>query len=259
MTTPQPNITILIAVRNAADTLDRCLDSIAAQTWPRRETVVIDGASTDGTKAILERRATELAFWCSEPDTGIGNAWNKGLRHARGDWVAFLGADDWYAASESLAGLAATIEGASGPLDLVSARARLIHGGISQEFGDAWAWERFRYRMNIAHPGALHRRGLWEELGPFDETLRIASDYEFLLRSGPRLRTAYVPLVAVNMQYGGVSTRNFERMLHDMAAAQIRSGALPAWRAQANRIYLQTRRRAKLGLRRLGLDVGSPL
>jgi glycosyltransferase involved in cell wall biosynthesis len=88
-------ISVIVAVFNGAKTLQQCIDSVAGQTYPHKELIVIDGGSIDGTREILEGDATKLAYWVSEPDRGIYHAWNKALARARGDWICFLGADDY--------------------------------------------------------------------------------------------------------------------------------------------------------------------
>jgi glycosyltransferase involved in cell wall biosynthesis len=85
---------IIIATLNSAGCLRNCLDSIAAQTCLDYETLVVDGGSTDGTQAIVSHFAPRLAWFVSEPDGGIYEAWNKALLHARGEWICFPGADD---------------------------------------------------------------------------------------------------------------------------------------------------------------------
>lgn len=87
-------ISIILVTRNAEKFLQRCLDSIYAQAYPLIEIIVIDGASTDRTLAILEENSARLAFWKSENDNGIYDAMNKALDHVRGQWVYFIGADD---------------------------------------------------------------------------------------------------------------------------------------------------------------------
>lgn len=77
-------ISVITVTRNCAATVGDCLASVAAQTWPYREHVVIDGASTDGTLALLEARRAQLAVLVSEPDQGIYDALNKGIVQARG-------------------------------------------------------------------------------------------------------------------------------------------------------------------------------
>ena len=91
----RPLISIVVSVFNGADTLQQCIDSVTDQTYPAVELIVIDGGSTDGTREILLRNASKLAYWVSEPDRGIYHAWNKALVHAQGDWISFLGADDY--------------------------------------------------------------------------------------------------------------------------------------------------------------------
>src|SRR5215467_6583014 len=90
-----PRITVIVAAFNAAGTLQRCIDSVAAQTYAAKELVVIDGASTDGSVDILRANRESIDVWVSEPDRGIYDAWNKGVARARGEWICFCGADDY--------------------------------------------------------------------------------------------------------------------------------------------------------------------
>lgn len=89
-----PKISIIIVTYNAANTLQACLDSIYAQTYPSLEIIVMDGKSEDGTVQILEKNIKQIAYWESEKDAGIYYAMNKALKHVRGEWVCFMGADD---------------------------------------------------------------------------------------------------------------------------------------------------------------------
>src|SRR3990172_6849742 len=90
-----PLISIIVAVYNGKATLQQCIDSVAQQTYPNKELVIIDGGSNDGTVELLEKNRSKFSYWISEPDRGIYNAWNKGLVQAHGEWVCFLGADDY--------------------------------------------------------------------------------------------------------------------------------------------------------------------
>ncbi len=87
-------ISVVTTLRNARETVADCLDSVAAQTHPRREHIVIDGGSEDGTLALLEQRGDQLAVLVSEPDEGIYFGLNKGLARATGEVVGLLHADD---------------------------------------------------------------------------------------------------------------------------------------------------------------------
>ena len=90
----EPLISIILVTRNAEKFLQRCLDSIYIQTYPGIEIIVMDGASTDDTLAILRANADKLAFWKTEKDSGIYDAMNKALEYVQGQWVYFIGADD---------------------------------------------------------------------------------------------------------------------------------------------------------------------
>jgi glycosyltransferase involved in cell wall biosynthesis len=87
-------ISIILVTFNADAYLQRCLDSIYAQSYPRIEIIVMDGASTDNTLSVLQQNAVRLAFWKSETDNGIYDAMNKALDYVQGEWVYFIGADD---------------------------------------------------------------------------------------------------------------------------------------------------------------------
>lgn len=89
-----PVVSIITVVRNGAATLDRALASVAQHRCPGVEYLVIDGGSTDGTVERLRHSTAQIDFWSSEPDRGIYDAMNKGVLHARGRWIHFLGCDD---------------------------------------------------------------------------------------------------------------------------------------------------------------------
>ncbi|MDK2744675.1 MAG: glycosyltransferase [Nitrospira sp. BO4] len=211
-TAEAPRATLIVAVYNAAPTIAKCLDSVAAQTYVSRELIVIDGGSTDGTVDILRRNADQLSYWISEPDAGVYSAWNKALARARGDWIAFLGADDYLWAPDALERLVR--EG-----DQVFPRKRIIYGRVGfvsalgnviETVGRPWAEIRdeFRNRMVLPHPGLLCHRSLFAEHGLFDESFRISGDYEWLLRELKDGDAQFIdgPFV-VGMRAGGMSSQ----------------------------------------------------
>jgi len=87
-------ISIIIVTHNAADTLQKCLDSIYRQQYPSLNIILIDGNSTDATVDIIKTNLNKIYYWQSEPDNGVYDAMNKGLKHITGTWVYFLGVDD---------------------------------------------------------------------------------------------------------------------------------------------------------------------
>lgn len=208
---PQPLITVVVAVFNGAATLQRCLDSVFGQTYAAKELIVIDGGSTDGSSEILRRNETGLAFWQSESDRGIYDAWNKALPRARGEWICFLGADDFLWAPDTLARISEVLAAAPTEVTIVYGQIALVNqrGVELQRMGEDWESTKGKLRqmMCMPHTGVMHRRSLFEEHGTFDESFRIAGDYEMLLRALERHDAIFAPnVVLAGMQHGGVSS-----------------------------------------------------
>jgi glycosyltransferase involved in cell wall biosynthesis len=229
-----PLVSVVVSVFNGADTLQKCLDSVAGQTWAARELIVIDGGSTDGTVEILKRNQARLAYWVSEPDRGIYDAWNKGLDRARGDWIYFLGADDYLWAPDTLERLAPVLARAYPPVRVVYGQVAFVNarGGEMQRIGEDWrtARRRFSQIMCLPHTGLMHHRSLFETHGKFDESFRIGGDYELLLRELRNGEALFVPgLVVAGMGHGGVSSDPSAslRLMREFRRAQRRHGLRP--------------------------------
>lgn len=90
-----PKLSIITVNLNNRDGLQRTIDSVVSQTFTDYEWIVIDGGSTDGSRELIEQYQDHFAYWCSEPDKGIYNAMNKGIAHAKGEWLQFLNSGDW--------------------------------------------------------------------------------------------------------------------------------------------------------------------
>jgi len=197
-------VTVVIATRNCASSLQRCIDSIAAQADVRIETIVIDGASADATPRLLAENKARgaIADFVSEPDSGVYSAFNKGVRRARGEWITFLGCDDVFHDRFVLRDLLAAASGrvVYGKVNLVSAS-----GEVVDTVGGPWSREVFQQGVSLPHPGCLHHRSLFEARGLFDESYRIAGDYELLLRELLHSEPRFVDRVLVDMRLGGLS------------------------------------------------------
>jgi len=219
-----PNLTISVvtATRNCAATVAECLDSVAAQTYPHREHIVLDGSSTDGTLAILTAHSQQLTVLKSEPDAGIYDALNKGISLARGDVVGFLHADDLYAEPNVLAQIAeafqdTTVCAVYGDLQYVSKvnTSQVVRHWVSSHFTPrhlAWGWM-------PPHPTLYVRREWFERIGGFDTRYRIAADYLSILQmfSQADFKSVYLPKVFVKMRLGGASNKSFKNLVHKSA------------------------------------------
>lgn len=229
---PSPLLSIIVATFNAERTLDRCLASIVAQTSTQWELIVVDGASTDGTRGIVDRYSDSIAFRVSEPDSGIYDAWNKAVAAARGDYVCFVGADDAFAGATALQTLVDAVGTAR--YDLVSSRCRWIdtRGKSLGEGGGAWDYRRIGRRMPICHPGLWHARDLFARYGQFDTSYRITADLDFLLRLPRTTRALHVPVVTIDVENAGVSRTQTLRRLREQRRALARTprfGPRRAW------------------------------
>jgi glycosyltransferase involved in cell wall biosynthesis len=208
-----PRVSIVIGVKNGARTLQGCLDSIAAQDMPERETIVVDSASTDGTRALLETNARDgkVTDYISEPDGGLYEAWNKGIRRSRGEWICFLGCDDAFHDASALRSLLDAANAAQGGARIVYGLVHRVtaNGVIAETWGGPWALARaaaFAGFM-IPHPGTLHHRSVFEEHGLFDESYRVAGDYELMVRELLKRDPVFVDRIVVDMRFGGMSSR----------------------------------------------------
>lgn len=209
-----PLVSIIVAVYNSARTLQRCINSVASQTYPHKELIIMDGGSTDGTVDILKANSDKIAYWESKPDRGIYHAWNKALGHAKGDWVCFLGADDFFWTPDVLKHLAPYLLEAYPPYRVIYGRVNVVSaaGNILLTAGEPWnrAQRHFLERMTIPHQAAMHHRTLFEINGQFDESFRIIGDHELLMREFLRNSCSFLfvdNLVVTGMQHGGLSNQ----------------------------------------------------
>lgn len=203
------NISIVVATYNAARTLSKCLDSIIPQLTEEVELVVVDGGSNDATNEIVRSYGTKVSIHISEPDKGIYDAWNKGVKLARGQWIAFIGADDVLLPNA----LACYLNVIHKTLDIESYDYICAYnehvdgkGNFLKNIGGAPEWSTYRKRMNAAHVASLHnKKNLFEMVGGYDLSFKICADYELLLRKKDKLKFIFIPEHIARMQIGGMS------------------------------------------------------
>ncbi|MGE0644217.1 MAG: glycosyltransferase family 2 protein [Nitrospira sp.] len=228
----QPIISVIVATRNVAVTLDHCIQSVLGQTYLHKELIVIDGVSLDGTVDVLRRNSEHISYWISEPDRGIYHAWNKGLAKATGEWICFLGADDHLWDEHVLTRMAGALANLPPDIRVVYGQIMLLNKSGERLYAIGEPWERLKLQflksMCIPHPGLMHRRSLFEQHGGFDESFRIAGDYELLLRELKTSDAVFVPeLVTVGMRQGAGTSSHPAltlRVLHETRRAQRMQG-----------------------------------
>lgn len=210
-------ISVITAAYNSEATVGEAVASIGAQSYPNVEHLIIEGKSTDGTIAAIERAAHDRMVLLSAPDSGIYDALNKGIARATGDVIGFLHSDDFLAHSNVLARIAEafedpTVEAVFSDLDYVSQSdtSRIVRHWATGPF----APRRLKWGWMPAHPTLYLRRFVYERIGAFDTSFRIAADYDFILRyySQTKAPSVYIPEVLYKMRLGGESNRDLGRI-----------------------------------------------
>lgn len=200
-------ISIIIATYNATKTLKRCLDSIVPQLTDQTELILVDGGSKDNTNEIINSYGNLINVHISEPDKGVYDAWNKGIKAAHGDWIMFIGADDTLCpnAINTYNNFFAT---KGEDFDIICGKLHFVNdkGTIIRNVGEPWNWDKLRKRKwKLAHPGMLHNKRIFEKIGLFDIQYRICADLDMLQRLGPSTKAGFINDYLVNMSEGGIS------------------------------------------------------
>lgn len=245
----RPRISIITICRNAETTIEQAVQSVVSQAIDGLEYIVVDGASTDGTLAVLEQYKNHFAHFVSEPDDGIANAFNKGIKLATGNVVGLLNADDWLEPNALQAVLQAFEQSQA---DVVHGNLNAWHNGSLQHtaVGNHALLHR---EMTINHPATFVRRTLYAQHGLFNEQYRCAMDYELMLRfkqAGARFFHLNKPLV--NMRSQGMSDANWQLGTREVARAKIEHG-LSASQAKRWQLRQQLAIRAGRWLNMVGL------
>jgi glycosyltransferase len=232
----QLTVSVITACFNSQATIGEAIATLRKQSWPAIEHVVIDGGSKDDTVIIAKETLGEDDVLVSEPDWGIYDALNKGIRYANGDVVGFLHSDDLYAHKEVLSRIAERFQDPSvgavyGDLEYVNAAdpEKVIRHWKSGTFSSA----KLKRGWMPPHPTFFMRREFYRELGGFDLAYRIAGDYDAMLRylRSERVKVAYLPEVLVKMRVGGASNGSLKQILRksreDILA--MRKNAINPW------------------------------
>lgn len=211
-------MSIITVCFNSAATIREAIESVLAQDYPRIEYIVVDGGSTDGTTDIVREYGSRISILVSEPDRGIYDAMNKGIRLASGDIVGMLNSDDAYVDSHVVSDLLRAMEESG--TDSVFADVLFVDPKndrrVVRYYSSArWSPRKFRFGWMPAHPSLLVKRECYGRCGLFSLDYRIAADFEMLVRLLHRngATYAYVARPVVKMRHGGASTRGALRSL----------------------------------------------
>lgn len=171
-------VSIITINYNNRKGLCNTIDSVISQSYSDIEYIVIDGGSTDGSAELIRNKQEEIAFWISEPDTGIYNAMNKGVAHATGDYCMFLNSGDYLHSENSIAEFVSKLNGE----DMLMGRVQCVPSGRIAYTDVSYPFTMLDFYTGcpVPHPACLIRRSLFDEQ-LYDETLKIVSDWKFFM------------------------------------------------------------------------------
>ena len=203
----KPLITVITVVFNGEKTIEKTINSIINQTYDNIEYILIDGASTDNTLDIIKKYEDKIDYWQSEPDKGIYDAMNKGIRLALGDYIALLNADDWYELNTC---------------EIVSKKIQLNHQdvyyGVLNYYENEQLIKVEGYTVNllpygmIAHPTCFIKNDVYKSK-LYDTNFKSASDYDLInWLVANNFRFCFCPDIIVNFSTGGMSSNKVGMM-----------------------------------------------
>ena len=215
-------LSIITINRNNAAGLEMTLQSVVSQTFKEFEYIIVDGASTDGSVEVIKKYEPQFAHlkWVSEPDSGIYNAMNKGIRMATGDYIQILNSADILAASNvtermviALKELENEGQGAEVPLlygNMI--KKDYSSGKIVGKSGKVEYSLRQYYGSTMNHDCCYIRRDLFDAYGLYDENLKIVSDWKWFLQviGLGRVRPVYVDIDVTVFDTSGISENNLD-------------------------------------------------
>lgn len=215
-------ISIITVVLNNKMHIDDCIRSVLSQNYKDLEYIIIDGGSTDGTIDAIKQYERQLSTWISEPDGGIYDAMNKGIKRASGEVIGMLNADDFYIDNDVLAKVSKVMK----DVDVDACYADLVYVDRVNVTKNVRYWHSRPFEPGLfargwvpAHPTFFVRKKVYDQYGVFDITYKLAADFEIMVRflERYRIRTVYVPDIWVKMRVGGATGNSvFNRIKQNM-------------------------------------------
>lgn len=208
----RPRVSVITVCYNSAKTIADTLESVHSQTYNNIEHIVVDGGSEDGTMDIVANVRETLGPVISEPDKGLYDAMNKGIRMASGDIIGILNSDDFYE-SEGVVEAAVAAFQTDSTIDLVFGDVVFVTPPDMKTVTRFYSAGHFRpWKLRFGwmppHPATFVRRTVYEQYGEYRLDMKISADYEMFVRwlSRAKLNYHWLDRVIVRMRAGGVST-----------------------------------------------------
>lgn len=222
-------ISIITVVFNNREFLAEAIESVRSQTYDNIEYIVVDGGSTDGSVDIIKENSDFINKWISEPDSGIYDAMNKGLRFAKGEIIGFLNSDDLYNSKKIVEKIVSIFK--EKKIDALYGDLVYLSRDLTKKIR---YWKAGNYKSGIfskgwmpPHPTFFAKKNVYDRFGNFNCNFEISADYEIMLRFIVKnhISIYYLPEIIVKMRVGGVSNRGllnlFKKSLEDFRAWRV--------------------------------------
>lgn len=184
-----PKISVITINYNNKDGLQKTIESVVGQTFLDFEYIVIDGGSTDGSRELIEKHADKIAYWVSEPDSGIYNAMNKGIKAAKGEFLLFLNSGDNLFEVQTLANCGPYLK----DFDIIAGNLKFVVDENTDWIGNHKKTVSFGlfFADTIWHPSTFIAKNAFEKIGLYDENLKIVADWKWFMIGICKHRLSY--------------------------------------------------------------------
>lgn len=243
-------LSIITINYNNKDGLQKTIDSVVCQTWKDFEWIIIDGGSTDGSKELIEQYQEHFSYWCSEPDNGVYNAMNKGIKHALGDYLQFLNSGDSYHRKDTLKQVFEVWDNADivyGDLNFVSKE-----GSFITRYPKKLSLHYF-LSHNIGHPASFIKSYLLKNKG-FREDFKIVSDwYRFLEWYREGRAFSHMNIIVADYDTTGISSVNLDQIEreNEIVYKEVFGNANRSWIEESRQMQLMYEENTTLGFQRI--------
>ena len=210
-------ISIITPVYNSEEYIEDCIRSVIGQTYKDIEYIIIDGNSSDNTLNVINKYADKVHFICSEPDYGMYDALNKGIKIATGDFIGILNSDDIFADSDTVVHVVQSIQ--SHNCDALYGNLNYVKRDTPNQITRRWISnifnrDDFNRGWMPAHPTLFIRKSCFERFGGYSLNYGSAADYELMLRFlyKYKIKAVFLDKLMVNMRTGGLSNGSFRKL-----------------------------------------------
>lgn len=255
MSIHRPLVSIITPTLNSERFVRDNIKSVLSQTYSNIEHIIIDGGSTDKTIAIV-REMDPNAIIISEPDEGISDAFNKGLELAKGDIIAILNSDDYYA-NESVIQKVVDLFYDKPEVKIIYGRVRAIDQDTGEtliKYGEPFSIKKMRKEIITPHPAIFAKLEVYKKVGKFSLNYKICMDHDYFIRAMDIYEPLFVKEIMTVMRWGGISTKNIY-LAHRETYRIMRDNGVLFISAVINLLYRYCATTASLLLQKTGFSI----